>query len=230
MITNVINCAINEKKYNANVAVVAKEKTTENGKQTTFVEFANLKDRTTAAVFKCIVAGLLSDETTTTELKAQFSALKGEDGKQTAFELDETALAKAFKASRDLKGKPLFLPPTFRRLIANFSEDYSIGYADNEGVFHRLVSVVGKLSLKSLLMVDSKKVLEFAAANSATKRALIHTMANAAVANMNKEAAYNKLYTAATVANTTETKPETKKGKGGKKATETKPETETAKA
>lgn len=178
MITNVMKeTKLQDVKFSANVAVVVKEKTTEKGVTTTFVEFPHLKDRTTKAVFKCVIAGLLSDETIINELKEKFAGLESEDGKKYELPKGET-----------------YTPPTFTRLIANFSENYKIGYTDNEGKFFTIHTVTERQNLRALLLVNGKKIIEFAAASSNTRRAIVHTLSSAAIANVTKEAKYLQRY------------------------------------
>ena len=209
MITNVMrNTNAKDVKFSANVAVVVKETTNKNNEvSTTFVEFPYLKDRTTQAVFKCVIIGLLSDETINAELKERFASLENEDGKKCELKKGET-----------------YTPPTFTRLIANFAENYKIGYTDNEGKFHTVHTVTERQNLRALLLVNGKKIIEFEAASSNTRRALVHTLSSAAIANVTKEAKYLQRYEETT----TETaKASAKKGakKGAKETT-----TETAKA
>ena len=228
MITNVNKSnSIASMVFNKNVAIVAKEKTnaTTGTTETTFVEFANLKDRNTQAVLKCIIAGILSDESITNELKQAFAVLENENGKKATFETENTAFAKAFVASRNEAKKALFMPPTFRRLIANFAENYKIGYSDNEGKFHTVLTVNEKCNLRALLLVDTRKINEFAAANSETRRAIVHTLAKAANKASSRETEYYSRYNATTTAKAPEAKPEATKGKGKKQGKpEAKPE------
>lgn len=205
MITNVMkNTQLKDVKFTANVAVVVKETTNKNGEtSTTFVEFPFLKDRTTQAVFKCVIIGLLSDETINAELKERFANLENEDGKKCELKKGET-----------------YTPPTFTRLIANFAENYRIGYTDNEGVFHAVHTVTERANLRALLLVNGKKIVEFSTASSDTRRAIVHTLAKAAISNIAKEGKYLQRYTDTAKA------PETAKAKApakGKK--EGKPET-----
>ena len=205
MITNVMrNTQSKDVKFSANVAVVVKETTNKNNEvSTTFVEFPYLKDRTPQAVFKCVIIGILSDETINAELKERFASLEKEDGKKCELKKGET-----------------YTPPTFTRLIANFAENYRIGYTDNEGVFHAVHTVTERANLRSLLLVNGKKINEFATASSDTRRAIVHTLAKAAIANVAKEGKYVQRYTDTAKA------PETAKAKApakGKK--EGKPET-----
>ncbi len=205
MITNVMrNTQSKDVKFSANVAVVVKETTNKNNEvSTTFVEFPYLKDRTPQAVFKCVIIGILSDETINSELKERFASLENEDGKKCELKKGET-----------------YTPPTFTRLIANFAENYRIGYTDNEGVFHAVHTVTERANLRALLLVNGKKINEFATASSDTRRAIVHTLAKAAIANVAKECKYVQRYTDTAKA------PETAKAKApakGKK--EGKPET-----
>ncbi len=205
MITNVMrNTQSKDVKFSANVAVVVKETTNKNNEvSTTFVEFPYLKDRTPQAVFKCVIIGILSDETINAELKERFASLENEDGKKCELKKGET-----------------YTPPTFTRLIANFAENYRIGYTDNEGNFHAVHTVTERANLRALLLVNGKKINEFATASSDTRRAIVHTLAKAAIANVAKEGKYVQRYTDTAKA------PETAKAKApakGKK--EGKPET-----
>ena len=205
MITNVMrNTQSKDVKFNANVAIVVKETTNKNGEtSTTYVEFPYLKDRTTQAVFKCVIIGILSDETINAELKERFASLENEDGKKCELKKGET-----------------YTPPTFNRLIANFSENYRIGYTDNDGNFKSVHTVTERANLRALLLVNGKKIEEFANASSDTRRAIVHTLAKAAIANIAKEGKYLQRYTDTAKA------PETAKAKAptkGKK--EVKPET-----
>ena len=204
------NTQLKDVKFTANVAVVVKETTNKNGEtSTTFVEFPFLKDRTTQAVFKCVIIGLLSDETINAELKERFANLESEDGKKCELQKGET-----------------YTPPTFTRLIANFAENYRIGYTDNEGNFKAVHTVTERQNLRALLLVNGKKITEFATASSNTRRAIVHTLAKAAMDNVTKEAKYVQRYT--DTAKTETAKPNEAKPKA--KAT-TKPKaTETAKA
>ena len=160
MITNIMrNTQSKDVKFSANVAVVVKETTnTNNEVSTTFVEFPYLKDRTPQAVFKCVIIGILSDETINAELKERFASLENEDGKKCELKKGET-----------------YTPPTFTRLIANFAENYRIGYTDNEGNFHAVHTVTERANLRALLLVNGKKINEFATASSDTRRAIVHT-------------------------------------------------------
>lgn len=205
MITNVMrNTQSKDVKFSANVAVVVKETTNKNNEvSTTFVEFPYLKDRTPQAVFKCVIIGILSDETINAELKERFASLENEDGKKCELKKGET-----------------YTPPTFTRLIANFAENYRIGYTDNDGNFHAVHTVTERANLRALLLVNGKKINEFATASSDTRRAIVHTLAKAAIANVAKEGKYVQRYTDTAKA------PETAKAKApakGKK--EGKPET-----
>lgn len=205
MITKVMkNTQSKDVKFSANVAVVVKETTNKNNEvSTTFVEFPYLKDRTPQAVFKCVIIGILSDETINAELKERFASLESEDGKKCELKKGET-----------------YTPPTFTRLIANFAENYRIGYTDNEGNFHAVHTVTERANLRALLLVNGKKINEFATASSDTRRAIVHTLAKAAIANVAKEGKYVQRYTDTAKA------PETAKAKTpakGKK--EGKPET-----
>lgn len=204
------NTQLKDVKFSANVAVVVKETTNKNNEiSTTFVEFPYLKDRTPQAVFKCVIIGLLSDETINAELKERFANLEGEDGKKCELQKGET-----------------YTPPTFTRLIANFAENYRIGYTDNEGNFKAVHTVTERANLRALLLVNGKKILEFATASSNTRRAIVHTLAKAALENVMKEAKYVTRYT--DTATTTETAKDTKKA--GKKDTKKDKAPETAKA
>ncbi len=209
MITNVMkNTQLKDVKFSANVAVVVKETTNKNDEiSTTFVEFPYLKDRTPQAVFKCVIIGLLSDETINQELKEKFVNLEGEDGKKCELQKGET-----------------YTPPTFTRLIANFAENYRIGYTDNDGNFKTVHTVTERQNLRALLLVNGKKILEFATASSNTRRAIVHTLAKAAIENVTKEAKYVQRYT-----DTAKTPETAKAGKKDTKKAKT-PETETAKA
>ena len=180
MITNVMkNTQLKDVKFSANVAIVVKETTNKNGEtSTTFVEFPYLKDRTPQAVFKCVIIGLLSDETINAELKERFANLENEDGKKCELQKGET-----------------YTPPTFTRLIANFAENYRIGYTDNDGNFKAIHTVTERANLRALLLVNGKKIMEFAAASSNTRRAIVHTLAKAALDNVTKEAKYVQRYT-----------------------------------
>ena len=142
MITKVMkNTQSKDVKFSANVAVVVKETTNKNNEvSTTFVEFPYLKDRTPQAVFKCVIIGILSDETINAELKERFASLESEDGKKCELKKGET-----------------YTPPTFTRLIANFAENYRIGYTDNEGNFHAVHTVTERANLRALLLVNGKK-------------------------------------------------------------------------
>lgn len=211
MITNVMkNTQLKDVKFNANVAVVVKETTNKNGEtSTTFVEFPYLKDRTPQAVFKCVIIGLLSDETINAELKERFANLENEDGKKCELQKGET-----------------YTPPTFTRLIANFAENYRIGYTDNDGNFNAVHTVTERANLRALLLVNGKKILEFATASSNTRRAIVHTLAKAALDNVTKEAKYVSRYT--DTAKAPETAKDTKKAE--KKDTKKDKAPETAKA
>lgn len=205
MITKVMkNTQLKDVKFSANVAVVVKETTNKNNEvSTTFVEFPYLKDRTTQAVFKCVIIGLLSDETINAELKERFASLESEDGKKCELQKGET-----------------YTPPTFTRLIANFAENYKIGYTDNDGKFTAIHTITERKNLRALLLVNGKKIIEFATACANTRRAIVHTLAKAALDNVTKEAKYLQRYTDTAKA------PETAKAKApakGKK--EDKPET-----
>ena len=208
MITNVMkNTQLKDVKFSANVAIVVKETTNKNNEtSTTYVEFPNLKDRTTKAVFKCVIAGLLSDETINNELKEQFASLYNEDGKKCELQKGET-----------------YTPPTFTRLIANFAENYKIGFSDNDGNFTAIHTITERKNLRALLLVNGKKIIEFATACANTKRAIVHTLSTAAIANVTKEAKYLQRYNETTTTETAKAKTPAKKG--AKKTT-----TETAKA
>ena len=198
MITNVnAGKRMNETTFSANCAIVAKETTNKEGiKSTTFVEFPHLKDRNAKDVFKCVILGLLSDESIVAEMKSNYSALNDEAGKKVEFGLQEGDFAAAFKAQRETEKKALFTPPTFRRLIANFTTDYNIGYTDNAGKFHAVHTVLPaeKKNLRALLMVNAAKIMEFEAANSATRRAIVNTLANASIKALTQEGDYNDRY------------------------------------
>lgn len=216
---------IEEITFNKNVAIVAKCKANNEGVySTTFVEFNNLKDRNTAAVLRCVIAGILSDESINNELKEAFSTLQSENGKKAAFEVENTAFATAFVAKRKEANKALYLPPTFRRLIASFSDSYIVGFTDDKGKAVALFKVEN-VNLRSLLLVNTSKIEEYTAANSATRRAIVYTLAKAAEANIAKEAKYLKQYNATTAA-AKEAKPEAKPeaAKGKAKKPEAKPE------
>lgn len=213
MVTNINKSnTINGITYSKNVAIVAKQKTNKDGiTETTYVEFANLKDRNLQAVLKCVICGILSDESITNELKAAFATLENEEGKKAAFAADNTVFATAFVKQRENDKKALFTPPTFRRLIASFSEDYQIGYSNDEGKFTHVLKVEGRCNLRALLLVNAAKIEEFAAANSETRRAIVHTLAKAAVAASKREGKYFERYNSATAK--PEAKPEAAKGK-----------------
>lgn len=201
MITNIAKGQkIEEVRFSANVAVVVKQRTTDKGTTTTYVEFPNLKNRDTKSVFKCVIAGILSDESINNELKEAFAVLVNEEGKQCKFVTND--------------GKEgVYTPPTFRRLIASFSEAYKIGFTDNDGKFKAVHTIADgeKVNLRSLLLVNNTKIAEFAAANSDTRRAIIHTLAKAAEANAAKEAKYKTTYNAATAAKVEKPTKEAKK-------------------
>lgn len=196
MITNVMKSTqLKDVNFSANCAIIVKETTDKDGiKSTTFVEFPQLKDRTTKDTFKCVIRGLLSDESIVLEMKANYSALSDEAGKKVEFGLQESEFAAAFKAQRETEKKALFTPPTFRRLIANFTTDYKIGYTDNAGKFKAVHTVLPaeKKNLRALLMVNAAKIMEFEAANSATRRAIVDTLAKAAIKALTQESDYKK--------------------------------------
>ncbi len=198
MITNINkNTSINDTKFNANCAIVARETTDKDGiKSTTYVEFPRLKDRTAKDVFKCVILGHLSDESIVSEMKASYSALNNEAGEKVEFGLQESDFAARFKAERETAKKALFTPPTFRRLIANFTTDYRIGYTDNEGKLHNVHTVQPdeKKNLRALLMVNAAKIMEFEAANSATRRAIVNTLANASIKALTQVDDYKNRY------------------------------------
>ena len=179
MITNVMKATkMQDVNFSKNVAVVVKETTNKNGEiSTTYVEFPHLKDRDAKSVFKCVIIGILSDETITNEMKAEFVNPLNEDGSVYKLGKGET-----------------YTPPTFRRLIANFSESYKIGFTDNEGKFTPVHTVTEKQNLRSLLLVNGKKIEEFSKANTNLKRAIVHTLASAAIKQLTKESRYVARY------------------------------------
>lgn len=196
------NQSIKDIKFAANCAIVVKETINAKGeKSTTYVEFEHLKDRDAKNVFKCVIIGILSDETITGEMKAKYLTLQNEDGTKCELQKGES-----------------YTPPTFRRLIANFSENYKIGYSDNEGTFHAVHYIQEKQNLRSLLLINAKKIEEFDAASSNTRRAIVHTLSAAAIEQLTKEAKYIARYNQTAKAETA--KPKAKKAKAKKAETQ----------